>query len=151
MLDDMQFLEINDGNEGESDQEMLGNGEEAELFRDLQEKFSQRPDLFNFGGYTSHTQSRSQHDMIIGLHKGLRQAYFQLTSDNKVSQPFIEAVKEVSEYLEICHSQIESHDYRDVAEFEAFFEQLIKMGFNQLKESNKHKKKALDQAKDQLF
>jgi len=40
MLDDMQFLEINDGNEGESDQEMLGNGEEAELFRDLQEKFS---------------------------------------------------------------------------------------------------------------
>ena len=81
MLDDMQFLDINDEpylywvqvkqlklddqegeDQDESDSEMAPlldesiTAEERELFVELASKFSQRPDLFNFGGYKSKTR-----------------------------------------------------------------------------------------------
>ena len=60
--------------------------------------------------------------MIIGLHKGLQRAYFELSSDPSKAVPFKDQVNDVSAYMEICRSQIESYDYRDTAEFEAFQE-----------------------------
>ena len=59
-------------------------------------------------------------------------------------------VREVPDYLEICHSQIESNDYRDIAEFQAFFEQLINLGFMQLKEANIEKKSIVDKTKEEM-
>ena len=60
--------------------------------------------------------------MIIGLHKGLKRAFFDLSSNPAKAVPFKEQVVEVPSYMDICLSQIESYDYRDTAEFEAFYE-----------------------------
>lgn len=138
MLDDMQFLEDDDSSEDERGTRDTTTSQEKDQikqlkFFELQEKYGARPDLFQFNSNVE----RKVEDLKIGLHKGLRQAFNQLVTGQ---EEFISTSRDISSYLELCQNQIDQLDYNDIADFEAFFDQLIQMGHKHLKDQNQLKK-----------
>ena len=59
--------------------------------------------------------------MVIALHKALRSAFFQLTMSEE-SRAFMTLNKEIPGYIDLCQAQLDSLEYRDISEFEAFFQ-----------------------------
>ena len=56
----------------------------------------------------------------------------------------------LKEYKQLGLAQIEGNDFRNSAEFDSYFQQIIMMAYDELKAANKEKKFAYDQTQREL-